>query len=272
MAGAALGRLLQHRLAGAQLIEALEQNGLRLLGVDGLGAHRFGLGHGSFSSLYRPNQPGMPIRLKLNKPRRAAPRPVPRRRRSPGTRPARYYAVAGIDLREEMERLCRLPALGGPEGPLVRRPPELAVRRASVRPRTRLGFAVPEEHRLSVTAYPGIRRGDVEETLLHELVHLAIGSSPGGRRWHGREFTETLRRAMREAYGITRRAGEEHLPRDVRRGARAEARDGGRAGRARGSSGAAGAGGVSGLARVRRGGGGGSGPWPRRGRRPRPSG
>lgn len=110
--------------------------------------------------------------------------------------------MAGIDLREEMERLCHLPALGGPEGPLVRRPPELAVRRASVRPRTRLGFAVPEEHRLSVTAYPGIRRGDVEETLLHELVHLAIGSSPGGRRWHGREFTEALRRAMREAYGI----------------------------------------------------------------------
>lgn len=110
--------------------------------------------------------------------------------------------MAGVDLRAEMGRLCRLPALGGEEGPLVRRPPELAVRRASKRPRSRLGFAVPEEHRLSVTAYPGIRRGDVEETLLHELVHLAIGAAPGGRRWHGREFTETLRRAMREAYGI----------------------------------------------------------------------
>ena len=101
-----------------------------------------------------------------------------------------------------MERLSALSALGGPEGPLVERPPELAVRRASKRPRSRLGFAVPEEHRLSVTAYPGIRRGDVEETLLHELVHLAVGSAPGGRRWHGREFTETLRRAMREAYGL----------------------------------------------------------------------
>ena len=102
-----------------------------------------------------------------------------------------------------MERLCRLPALGGPGGPLVRRPPELAVRRASARPRSRLGFAVPEEHRLSVTAYPGIRRGDIEETLLHELVHLAIGSSPGGRRWHGREFTTALSAAMAEAYGVT---------------------------------------------------------------------
>lgn len=101
-----------------------------------------------------------------------------------------------------MERLIRLPALGGPDGPLARRPPELSVRRASLRPRSRLGFAVPGEHRLSVTAYPGIRRGDAEETLLHELVHLAVGSVPGTRRWHGREFTETLRRAMREAYGI----------------------------------------------------------------------
>ncbi len=101
-----------------------------------------------------------------------------------------------------MERLCGLPALGGPDGPLVRNPPELAVRRASKRPRSRLGFAVPEERRLSVTSYPGIRRGDAEETLLHELVHVAIGASPGGRRWHGREFTETLRRAMGEAYGI----------------------------------------------------------------------
>lgn len=102
-----------------------------------------------------------------------------------------------------MERLIRLPALGGPEGPLARHPPSLAVRRASKRPRSRLGFAVPDERRLSVTAYPGIRREDAEETLLHELVHLALGSSPGTRRWHGREFTRTLRRAMREGYGVT---------------------------------------------------------------------
>ena len=138
------------------------------------------------------------FRRRRNEESNLAPRP----RGRPQRRPARYYLVAGIDLRAEMERLSRLPALGGPDGPLVRRPPELAVRRASKRPRSRLGFAVPDEHRLSVTAYPGIRRGDAEETLLHELVHLAIGSAPGGRRWHGREFTGTLRRAMREAYGV----------------------------------------------------------------------
>jgi hypothetical protein len=110
--------------------------------------------------------------------------------------------VAGVDLRVEMERLCVLPALGGGEGPLGRRPPDLTVRRASKRPRSRLGFAIPEEWRISLTAFPGQRRGDVEETLLHELVHLAVGSSPGSRRWHGPEFKATMRRAMREAYGI----------------------------------------------------------------------
>lgn len=65
-----------------------------------------------------------------------------------------------------------------------------------------MGFAIPEQHRLSVTVFPGIKRGDLEETLLHELVHLAVGASPGGRRWHGREFSETLRLAMAEGYGV----------------------------------------------------------------------
>ena len=143
------------------------------------------------------------MRLRLTKRQTSPParERAPRRRRS-GVRPARYYLAAGIDLRAEAQRLCRLPALGGEDGPLVRRPPELTVRRASKRPRSRMGFAIPAEHRLSVTVYPGIRRGDLEETLLHELVHLAVGASPGGRRWHGREFTETLRRAMAEGYGV----------------------------------------------------------------------
>src|SRR5204862_6243516 len=113
-----------------------------------------------------------------------------------------YYRVAGIDLRAEMERLSRLPVFGGPTGPLARRAPTLSVRRASSRPRSRLGFAIPDEWRISVTAFPGQRRGDAEETLLHELVHLFVGDSPGTRRWHGREFKATMRRAMREGYGL----------------------------------------------------------------------
>jgi SprT-like family len=123
-------------------------------------------------------------------------------RATDGGRPASYYRVAGLDLREEMKRLCRLPAFGGSSGPLVRRPPSLTVRRASKRPRSRLGFAVLEEWRISVTAYAGQTQGDAKETLLHELVHLFIGVSSGTRRWHGREFKITMRRAMREAYDL----------------------------------------------------------------------
>lgn len=117
-------------------------------------------------------------------------------------RPAGYYRVAGMDLEEEMARLTSLPVFGGEGGPLARCLPTLSVRRASKRPKTRLGFAIPDEWRISVTAFPGQRPGDAEETLLHELVHLFVGASSGSRRWHGREFKTTLRRAMREAYGI----------------------------------------------------------------------
>ena len=66
----------------------------------------------------------------------------------------------------------------------------------------RVGFAVPSEWRLSVTAYPDIRLGDAQETLLHELVHLHVGTERGQRRWHGRRFKRTLHRAMAEAYGL----------------------------------------------------------------------
>jgi len=105
-------------------------------------------------------------------------------------------------MRAEMLRLSRLEALGGASGKLARRPPQLSIRRASRRPRSRLGFAVPAERRISVTAFPGIRPGDAKETLLHELVHIYLGAPRGGRRWHGREFKAALRAAMREAYGV----------------------------------------------------------------------
>lgn len=83
------------------------------------------------------------------------------------------------------------------EGPLADTSPELKVRRAS-----RLGFAVPSQFRLSVTAYPGIRPGDVLETLLHELAHLHVGRAAEAHAWHGPTFKRTLARAMREAYGV----------------------------------------------------------------------
>jgi hypothetical protein len=121
------------------------------------------------------------------------------KRRSPTKRPPSYYAVAGVQLDEELERLRGLPVFAG--GPLTKKRPELKVRRASTRP-NRVGFAVPTEHRLQVTAYPGARPGDVLETLLHELVHLHVGRAREAHAWHGRTFKATLARAMDEAYGV----------------------------------------------------------------------
>ncbi|MGN6274386.1 MAG: hypothetical protein ACTHNP_00435 [Solirubrobacterales bacterium] len=115
-------------------------------------------------------------------------------------RPRSYYLVAGVALDEEMERLRALPAFA--DGALAQGPPDLKVRRARSRP-NRLGFAVPSQFRLSVTAYPGIRPGDVLETLLHELVHLHVGRAAEAHAWHGPTFKRTLARAMQEAYGIT---------------------------------------------------------------------
>jgi hypothetical protein len=106
-----------------------------------------------------------------------------------------------FDLVEELRRLCRLPVFAG--GRLAREVPALKLRRATRRPRSHLGFAVPNQWRLSVTVYPSVRRGDLEETLLHELVHLHVGFEPGRRRrWHGPAFKRTLRQAMAEAYGV----------------------------------------------------------------------
>jgi SprT-like family protein len=104
-----------------------------------------------------------------------------------------------VALDEEMDRLRALPVFAG--GPLSQRRPELKVRRATQRP-NRLGFAVPSQFRLSVTAYPGIRPGDVLETLLHELTHLHVGRAPEAHGWHGPTFKRTLAQAMREAYGV----------------------------------------------------------------------
>ena len=134
--------------------------------------------------------PAVPI---LRRRRRAAP-PA-----SPGPRPRSYYLVAGIRLDAELERLRSLPVFA--DGPLAERRPELKVRRASRKP-NRLGFAVPTEFRLSVTAYPEIRPGDVLETLLHELVHLHVGRAKEAHGWHGPTFKRVLQGAMREAYGV----------------------------------------------------------------------
>ncbi len=148
--------------------------------------------------------------ITLQWPRRARRRPSASRPRARS-----YYLVAGIPLDEEMERLRSLDVFA--EGPLAARAPELKVRRARARP-NRLGFAVPSQYRLSVTAYPGIRPGDVLETLLHELTHLHVGRAAEAHAWHGRTFKLTLARAIREGYGIAMPP-----PPNTRHGAYAEA-------------------------------------------------
>lgn len=137
----------------------------------------------------------MPALPGLRRRRRAAaPRPPVAK-----PRPRSYYLVAGVPLDEEMERLRQLSVFAG--GPLAKAAPELKVRRARKQP-NRLGFAVPSQFRLSVTAYPGIRSGDVLETLLHELVHLHVGRAAEAHAWHGPTFKQTLAQAMREAYDV----------------------------------------------------------------------
>ncbi|HET7506773.1 MAG TPA: hypothetical protein VFJ53_00295, partial [Solirubrobacterales bacterium] len=95
------------------------------------------------------------LRRRWRRATAAGPKPAARKS-PPRPRPRSYYAVAGISLDEEMQRLRALPVFA--EGPLAKAAPQLKVRRASKRP-NRLGFAVPGEWRLSITAYPGIRRG-----------------------------------------------------------------------------------------------------------------
>jgi hypothetical protein len=119
---------------------------------------------------------------------------------TPLRRDPSYYLVAGVALEQELDRLRALPAFAG--GRLALQRPLLKVRRARKRP-IRLGFAVPSQFRLSVTAYPGIRPGDVLETLLHELVHLHVGRSAEAHAWPGRTFKSTLATAINEGYGIS---------------------------------------------------------------------
>ncbi len=130
---------------------------------------------------------------------RPAPPAEPRRPPTPSPRPPSYYRVAGVALDQELDRLRGLEVFAG--GPLATHRPALKVRRACGRPK-RLGFAVPTEFRLSVTAYPGARAGDILETLLHELVHLHVGRAAEAHGWHGRTFKHVLALAMQQAYGI----------------------------------------------------------------------
>lgn len=141
-------------------------------------------------------------------------------------REAAAYTVAGVDLRDEMRRLMRLPCWRRKfdrDGA-----PELRVRRCSSYPRTRLGWADPYAWKISIAAYPGQDAADVRETLIHELCHLAVGYQRGSRHWHGTAFKAGLRQAVTEAYGVIYPAGPVYHGRVAAALRQAEAAGGGR--------------------------------------------
>ena len=101
--------------------------------------------------------------------------------------PGYYLARRGRASIAKIERMQTLAVFAS--GPLAERSPR-AGRCGGQRgkPTIRLGFAVPSPVRLSVTAYPGARPGDLLETLLHELVHLHVGRASEAHAWPGRDL------------------------------------------------------------------------------------
>lgn len=123
-------------------------------------------------------------------------------RRRATERESERYTVDGVDLRDEFKRLCRLPAFGGPNGRLARRPPTFTVTVRRERPRSQLGWASPSAWRFHLSRYPGQDLADARETLVHELAHLAAGYDRVDRRhWHGEHWRQLMRSAFRQAYG-----------------------------------------------------------------------
>lgn len=112
----------------------------------------------------------------------------------------------GFDMWSELQRLVVLPAFGGPEGKLAKRPPTLKVRRRKTVPDGgRVAFARPVQNLIHVTLYPGVTTDDLKETLVHEVAHLVVGADrgPDGKaRWHGERWQQTMRQGFFEAYGI----------------------------------------------------------------------
>ena len=113
------------------------------------------------------------------------------------------YSVHGVDLRDEMKKLLALKAFGGKSGRLFRRPPKLVISRRTKYPRSRLGFAEPWANRITLATWPRQDLDGALHTLVHELTHIVVGAQPGAAKWHGPLFQQTLRAALKEAYGDT---------------------------------------------------------------------
>jgi hypothetical protein len=106
--------------------------------------------------------------------------------------------VEGVDLRDEFARLIKLRTFGGKTGKLVRRPPEFVISKRSQVPTSRYGVAEDWRNRITICTYPGLTLADARETLLHELVHIFVGSHHG----HDAIFKITMTKAFKEAYKV----------------------------------------------------------------------
>jgi hypothetical protein len=113
---------------------------------------------------------------------------------------AAYYTVDGVNLHDEMVKLCRLPAFGGRSGRMAKNPPKLRIRRAAEPPRSRYGIAWWFRNEIQVTTWPTRTRYSALETLLHELVH--VYTRYDCDRPHDKTFKRKFRDAAHEAWGI----------------------------------------------------------------------
>ena len=101
--------------------------------------------------------------------------------------------IAGVDIVKETERLMKLPAFSR-----LRTTPTFKVRRFSSMP-SKLGHAEVWRNHIQMHDYPGCTREDVEETLVHELVHLITRHECD--RAHDNVFQDKMAECFEAAYG-----------------------------------------------------------------------
>lgn len=124
-----------------------------------------------------------------------------RARRAKADAETARYTVEGVDLRDELDRLRRLPIFAGDR--LARRGPEFKVTRCRTMPRTVIGRAWPTEYRFHLSLWPDITLASARATMVHELAHLWVGRDNHDRKaWHGEAFQRAIRRIFKAAYGL----------------------------------------------------------------------
>jgi hypothetical protein len=128
-------------------------------------------------------------------------------------RKAAYYTFEGVNLYDKMIEFTRLPVFKdnpiGDRVPIYIYPPRLRLRRCSKKPRSRLGFCRYNGNgssirsHISISVWPEATLTSLLETLLHEVVHAHVGTSPfRHNRHHGPRFKAILRAACEEAFGV----------------------------------------------------------------------